>query len=503
MSAQTQALSLRRFALGHPRAAEDLWLLEDVRVDVARGAFVLLVGDSGSGKSSLLRLICGLFEDREPPPLTRGEIEVLGERIRGHYPSSLRGQVVAVLQDEGLLDELSPRENVELALRVADRSIKLAPGLLAQAGLHQPPDQVAMLSGGMRKRVAVARALATDPAILVFDEPTAGLDPRAAREIAELLKSTHDGAQGRRTTLVVTHDFDAFEGLADATLWIDRSARRIATIEPGQPIPRTKPRNADAAAVTPADPTLRGIQRILLGAGAFAATIGEAITRLPPVHLGVVVRSVVQCVLESVLFVVLASVTIGGLATFFALRNNPLEGAFVGQLLTGVGKVLVAVLVPLMAGFFFTARMAAGAAARVGTMKRTNQVAALQMIGVRPADWLLTPLVWGFCIAMPIVTFAGIVFACGASYLAARLVAGLPDFGWAASFFRTVELLDAHYILLKTVLSGFLVAVLTYHLAVGPKPSGKDVGDSVNASIVLGMVTVLIVHATVTLVGYV
>ena len=73
--------------------------------------------------------------------------------------------------------------------------------------------------------------------------------------------------------------------------------------------------------------------------------------------------------------------------------------AFDSRLLTGTGKVATAVLVPLLSGFFFTARIAAGASARIGTMKRTNQVAALRMMGIRPADYLLTPLVWGMILA--------------------------------------------------------------------------------------------------------
>jgi ABC-type transporter Mla maintaining outer membrane lipid asymmetry permease subunit MlaE len=115
-------------------------------------------------------------------------------------------------------------------------------------------------------------------------------------------------------------------------------------------------------------------------------------------------RSVAHCVLTPMLFTAGASAVIGGLATFFALRNNPIHGGFESALLTGTGKVATAVLVPMLSGFFFTARIAAGAAARLGTMKRTNQIAALQMMGVRPADYLLTPLVWGMVVAMPLVT---------------------------------------------------------------------------------------------------
>lgn len=492
------ALELVRFSLAHATGDAELRLLEQVDLVLPRGGFYLLVGESGSGKTSLLRLICGLVESREPPPKLTGELAVLGEPVTRGYPRQLRRRVVAVLQDEGLLDDLSPRQNVELALHAAGRSPRLALALLAQAGLEQPPAQIAMLSGGMRKRVAIARALAAEPELIVFDEPTAGLDADAARRIAELLHETHARDAGRRTTLVVTHDLDAFAGLADRTLGLDPEHRTLAPIEvtPRRPTgQRTAPDSAGAD-------VLHGVRGLLLRTASLVETLLEAIRRLPPVYGGLVLRTTLRYTLEPALFVTLAAATIGGLATFFALQNNPLEGAFVGQILTGAGKVLVAVLIPLMAGFFFTARIAAGAAARVGTMKRTNQIAALTVLGIRPADWLLTPMVWGMCIAMPVVTFVGTVFGSLASLAAAHLVGGVPPEGWAAAYFRTVDVLDLRILLLKTTLSGFLVAVLTYHLGSGPKRSGHDVGRSVNAAIVYGMVGVLVVHALLTFLAY-
>jgi phospholipid/cholesterol/gamma-HCH transport system permease protein len=172
------------------------------------------------------------------------------------------------------------------------------------------------------------------------------------------------------------------------------------------------------------------------------------------------------------------------------------------QVLTGCGKVLTAVLGPLVACVFFTARMSAGAAARIGTMRRTNQTHALELLGVRPADWLLTPLVWSMAIAMPIAVLCADVVGALASFASARLVAGTTAIGWAEAFFRAVDRADLRSVIAKGVLSGVLVAILTYHLAMMPKRSGKDVGDSVNASIVLGLCAVLAVHSVLTVVRF-
>lgn len=495
------ALELRGFGLALRRAGSDLPILENVDLELPHGGFYLVVGQSGSGKSTLLRFLTGLWERREPAPKFRGEVRLLGTRLRGGYPTSLRRRIVAVLQDEGLLDELSPEANVEMALRAANRSPKLALGFLTQAGLANPPATVAALSGGMRKRAAVARAMALDPDLMLFDEPTAGLDPDAAREVASLLREIHDASSRPRTTMVISHDVEVFETLADHVLELNRERRSFGFCG-------VEALHGDAElAVEPhydgdEDLALHGLRHMLLSLYALAHTLWQALTRLPPVYLGTVVRTTGRYLVEPVAFTVLVSVTIGGLATFFSLQNNPLESAFTAQLLTGVGKVLVAVLVPLMAGFFFTARMAAGAAARIGTMKRTHQIAALQLMGIRPPDYLLTPLVWAMCIAMPVVTAAGVVGASLASFSVYKLLTGASTYGWVTSFFRTVDLADMRFLLLKTVCSGFLIAALTYHLAVGPKRSGRDVGNSVNASIVLGMVTVLLVHSSLTVLQF-
>ena len=155
--------SLRSFSLAHRREGGEDLLLDGATLDVPRGGFYLLVGQSGGGKSSLVRLCAGLYDPREPLPRSSGAFDCLGESV-AHGPSrELRARMAAILQEEGLLDELTPRENVELALRAANRSLKLAPALLADVGLDPAPERVASMSGGMKKRLAVARALAAEP----------------------------------------------------------------------------------------------------------------------------------------------------------------------------------------------------------------------------------------------------------------------------------------------------------------------------------------------------
>jgi len=496
------AIELRGFGLAHAGQTSRA-LFADVDLDVVHGSLILVVGPSGSGKSSLLKLLCGLREEHEPAPRVRGSVKVLGTNVAHGFPNALRGRVQAVLQEEGLFDELSPRGNVEFALRAAGRSPRLAPALLAQAGLPDPPADVADLSGGMRKRVAVARALAGDPGLLIFDEPTAGLDPAAATQIAALLRASHDEAKDRgRTTLVITHDLAAFEGLFDRALVLDRAGQGLLLVEPDE-MARTLARTRGEPSIDAPQPDpWAGARRFLLATHALVQVILRAILNAPPRYPGLALRTAANFAMESALFVAVGCATVGGLATFFALRNNPLEGAFLGAVVSGSAKVLTAVLIPLLAGFFFTARIAAGATARLATMKRTRQVDALVLLGERPADHLLTPLVWGTTLALPLVTAAGILVATAASWLATRAVTGMPTMAWAEAFRSGIAPGDLRYGLVKALLSGFLVAVLSDHLAMAPKRSGLDVGNAVNRSIVLGISATLVVHALVTLVQF-
>lgn len=503
-NARPPAVRFEKFGLAFVGRGKPQVILRDCTFEVPEGGFYLLRGRSGGGKSTLLNLLTGLFDSRDTGPRVTGRCQVLGENIDTRFPRTLRNRVAAVLQDEGLLDDLTPRENVELALRVAGRSQKLAVALLSQAGIPEPPDEVAALSGGMRKRTGVARGLAADPELFVFDEPTAGLDAPSARNLAELLLETHRQAGAKRTTIVITHDMPAFDGIPSGVIEIDSVAKRLLLKDPGDPELRVDPNAGaqpsalDSDLRPPRDPVLELIRQGVGELGDMTRTLGQSLLHLPPMFPKLCLQSIARCTVESAFFVGIGTLMLGFLATFFALRNSPLQGAFEDQILVGVGKVLVSVLTPLMVGFFFTARMAAGAAARLGTMKRTNQVAALTLMGIRPVDYLLTPLTIGFCVAMPVITFGAVGLSALSSAFSASMVSGITLVRWTESFFSGTGLVDIRFILVKTLLSGYMVSVSTYHLSMGPKRSGRDVGNSVNLGIVVGMLLVLTIHGVLT-----
>jgi ABC-type lipoprotein export system ATPase subunit len=199
---------------GRGRAAQRV--LDGAALDVRAGELVAVVGRSGSGKSTLLHLLGGL--DRADA----GTIEVAGERVDGRRErdlSRLRARRVGfVFQFFHLVPELSGAENVALAARLPDA----APGahrrgleLLERLGLEEAAGRMPHeLSGGEQQRIALARALVNDPAVLLADEPTGNLDQAAAVVVLDLLREVADGG---RAVVLVTHE-DAATAAASRVL---------------------------------------------------------------------------------------------------------------------------------------------------------------------------------------------------------------------------------------------------------------------------------------------
>ena len=204
---QETLVELRGVTKNYKRGGETVHVLENLDLDIKRGDFIALMGPSGSGKTTLLNLIGGL--DRP----SSGTVSVEGRAINHLSESALArwraDNVGFIFQMYNLLPVLTAERNVELPLlltklRKSDRAQRVSTALelvgLANRAKHRPRE----LSGGQEQRVGIARAIVTDPSLLLCDEPTGDLDRKSGDEILDLLQGLN--TQLGKTILMVTHD---------------------------------------------------------------------------------------------------------------------------------------------------------------------------------------------------------------------------------------------------------------------------------------------------------
>jgi phospholipid/cholesterol/gamma-HCH transport system ATP-binding protein len=208
-------------------------VLRDLTLSIPRGQTLAIIGESGCGKTVLLKAIIGLLRPNS------GHVTFDGQRIdqlSDHELTAQRARFGFVFQNAALFDSMTIAENVAFPLRENRRmrqeeTVPIVHKHLAEVGLPTTimPKRPAQLSGGMRKRVGLARALVMSPEVLLYDEPTTGLDPIMSDVINELILRTR--SQHSVTSIVVTHDMNNAQKVADRIVMLYPLAR----LKPDEP----------------------------------------------------------------------------------------------------------------------------------------------------------------------------------------------------------------------------------------------------------------------------
>jgi phospholipid/cholesterol/gamma-HCH transport system ATP-binding protein len=236
-------------------------VLDGVNLDIYRGETMVIMGGSGSGKSTMLRLMIGSLRP------TSGDVFLLGHNIcdlDDEELNDVRKKIGVLFQSGALFNSMTIAENVALLLEehtdldrsIIDISVKVK---LELVGLREHSDKLpAQISGGMKKRAGLARALALDPDVLFYDEPSAGLDPVTSAQIDQLIVAL--SKQLGVTSVVVTHEMDSAFTIADRMAMLDKG--RMLKVESRQWFDDLRKTTPDHARdLPPADQVIRQFLR--------------------------------------------------------------------------------------------------------------------------------------------------------------------------------------------------------------------------------------------------
>ena len=227
MNKSPTVLSLRDVTIGY----DGKIVMQNINFDVQRGEIISILGQSGCGKSTLLKNIIGLYT-----PL-KGSISILGRNLAacGELRRTVMMKKMGITYQSGaLLGSLSIAENVALPLeehtkKTASEIAAIVKEKLEMVGMDSFADYMpSEISGGMKKRAGLARALALEPELLFFDEPSAGLDPISSAEFDSLIKSVRD--RSNATIVLVTHELDSIFAISDRVVVLDKTIKTIADI---------------------------------------------------------------------------------------------------------------------------------------------------------------------------------------------------------------------------------------------------------------------------------
>jgi len=488
-------------------------VLRCVNLALGAGESVVLVGPSGSGKSVLLRLILGFLEPDDGAILFRGE--PLSNWLARDDGAEFYGQIGVVFQGDALLDDLDVRENLRLADSVA--SSEDLEKILAEVGLDALdvlPKLPSQLSGGMRKRVAFARALLRKPRLLLVDEPTAGLDLLSGQRIVEMLAKV-TGIEGR-TSLTVTHDPAVAAAVGRRVFRLDVSTHRLE--EAGGEV-----KDAEAMSrllESSHSPLTRDVHEqqgdedssILhsLGGmiGGFFFSLGEGLLLLRQTLRPPLLRDLRRRLWGfgpgAVPLIAIVSFVAGMMLAFqaqLAIEPYGYSNALPEIILTSIFRGLC----PLLAGLLLAGKIGSSFAAEVAHMNLSDQLSALRTLGTLPERVLLPAAFSAALILFPAMIFLS-EFCALAGGAALLLV---PNFAPSitATFYRNecLRLITATDIAttLVTALSFALLVITSAYLFASQPPRSRLLGSAITNTLVATAIGMILINFLVNAICYI
>ncbi len=481
----------------------DRVVLRGADLEVRQGECVVILGKSGAGKSVLMRMLLGFMTPNA------GRIRVFGElppfSPYRQEPTQI-GRLNALFQDGALLQDHTVAENMEIAVAsrakgAAGNRSEQSAQLIEQAGLDWNTVAglaPAKLSGGMCKRVALARALASDPEALLIDEPTAGLDVHSSARIVQLLKETLRGKD--LTAIVITHDLDCVEALAERLFFLSAKTGQLEEIDP-----RQTDREALAARMDEDDPPIptpgkqesskglpeirRAVMDLLENVGSCLRSAGSA-AAIP--HPGDFTKRFMQVGIHSlplaaIVFFILGMILL--VESRMALSHLGMYNLLPEVLLESGMKIS-----PFLVGLILAGRVGSSICAEMSLLRQTGQLDAMRVLGLVPERRLLAPWLWSALAAFPLLVLASQAIAgLGAAALIGLPFAGseiTPRYFWS-EVFEKMDLLRLFIGMVKASIFGAVIVMTAYLLGEREQQGAGAAGKSITTAMVVSFVLII------------
>lgn len=475
-------------------------LLREASLTLGAGETVLLLGPVGSGKSTLLGILAGLRANGQAGWRVAGRLDLAQRSVDLSRETHAAGALV--FQDHALFEDLSVAENVAIALPRSVAPSRTVADLVASllAGIA-PQTPVAACSGGQKQLVAIARTLISEPQVLLFDEPNAGLDAASEARLVATLQAIR--ARTRCPMLITAHHVGALLPLATHVLYLDPETKTL------QPLARDATQIEAQFARTAAAgraPTANG--HAAAGSGAAAPLLPRPRSRLAWFGRFLGRYCWLLCFSPAaLLYMALGGLLVGFVSTWFTVRHFPLADylapLFEPELLSSIGYAQLRVLVPLIAALLLAARGGAIVAADQGQRVHARQIEAMRNLRIPVALYLTAPIVLAMWISFLFLVSAWVSLGTWTWLFPQDAVALWKQHFYAGILPEGARIpVGAAWIVAKS--SSCALAVEAVSIACGrtPKESVLDLNRGVALAITLTIAAVLLIHTGISLLEF-